>query len=224
MFPLLSQNVSYSLVQSQDDRSEVSEKLNSKIDLNMTFTDEAGNTKTIREMFAGQSTLIITFNYFRCTTMCTYQFLNLSESLQQVGLPVGKGYAVASISFDPTDTSQRAQTTRDIWLTQLGQNTLNTPWHFYVSANSVQTQKLTDSLNFYFQADEDGNYSHTAGLFFINKDGTFSRYLYGIVYNSSYIKYALIDTSHGAVGNFFDKLKLKFFKYNQQGKYDFFLM
>src|ERR1700733_10096622 len=82
---LSSQNVSYAQDFAQN-LPEISDKLDSKIDLTLTFIDETGQTKTIKDMFKGQSVLILTLNYFRCTTMCTYQFLNLAEALKNVNL------------------------------------------------------------------------------------------------------------------------------------------
>ena len=152
--------------------------------------------------------------------MCTYQFLNLADALKKVGLPVGTGYTIASISFDPTDDTARARTTRDIWLKRLGVQTA--PWHFYTSdKNQIGIKTLTKSLNFYFEEDDEGNFSHTAGLFFIDREGTLKRYLYGIVYEPRDIKYAIIDTSSGKIGSIVDRISRKFLKYNaSRGKYE----
>lgn len=201
---------------------EISEKLGSKIDLNLSFVNETGQIKTIRDMFDGQKTLILTLNYFRCTTMCVYQFLNLSDVLQKIHLPVGQGYAVASISFDPTDDVERARTTHDIWLKQLGNHTA--PWHFYTVANDkTSAERLAKQLNFYFEKDDEGNYSHTGGLFLIDDEGVLKRYLYGIVYKPKDLKFALIETSNGQIGSLFDKFLMKFAKYNiKRGRYEFY--
>lgn len=216
-------NASYADSLSQN-LPDVSEKLGSKIDLDLSFVNENGQIKTIRDMFDGQKTLILTLNYFRCTTMCVYQLLNLADVLKKSNLTVGDGYAVASISFDPTDDGQRAKTTHDIWLKQLG--AINVPWHFYTIANGIDTlaaEKLAKALNFYFERDDEGNYSHSGGLFFIENTGVFKRYLYGIVYKPRDLKFALIETSDGKIGNFFDKLLLKFAKYNiKRGRYEFY--
>lgn len=204
------------------DLPDVSEKLGSKIDLDLSFANEDGQIKTIRDMFDGQKTLILTLNYFRCTTMCVYQFLNLADVLKKSNLPVGQGYAVASISFDPTDDAQRAKTTHDIWLKQLGSR--QAAWHFYtVAQNKTAASQLAKQLNFYFEKDDEGNYSHTGGLFFIDDTGILKRYLYGIVYKPRDLKFALIDTSNGTIGRIFDKFLMKFAKYNiKRGRYEFY--
>jgi len=220
MLFLASQNLSFANPNSEE-FPDVVEKLGSKLDLNLKFFDETGKEKTLADMFEGQPTLILTLNYFRCTTMCTYQLLNLSDSLKKLGISIGKGYTVSSISFDITDDAERAQTTRNIWIKSLGSQSI--PWHFYTSDNADHVKQLTDALNFYVEPDDEENFSHTAGLFFINRDGTLMRYLYGIVYEPRDIKYAILDTSRGDVGSIFDRFLRKFSKYNiTRGKYEFY--
>lgn len=218
---LSSKNMSYADSVFQD-LPDVSEKLGSKIDLDLSFENEDGQIKTIRDMFDGQKTLILTLNYFRCTTMCVYQFLNLADVLKKSNLPVGQGYTVASISFDPTDDMQRAKTTHDIWLKQIGGG--HAPWHFYtVGQDKEAAVKIAKQLNFYFEKDDEGNYSHTGGLFFIDDNGELKRYLYGIVYKPNDLKFALIETSNGKIGGLFDKFLIKFAKYNiKRGRYEFY--
>ena len=126
---LSSQNVSYAQDFAQN-LPEISDKLDSKIDLTLTFIDETGQTKTIKDMFKGQSVLILTLNYFRCTTMCTYQFLNMATLVKEATIPLGKGYNIASISFDPTDTVQKAKQMHDIWVPKTGNPQAD--WNFFV--------------------------------------------------------------------------------------------
>ncbi len=218
MLFFVSQNVLHAEDYSQD-LPEISEKLDTKIDLNLSFINDSGKRKTLKEMFNGQPVLLITLNYFRCTTMCTYQFLNLADALKKINLPLGNGFTVASISFDTTDDVVRAKQTRDMWLKQL--DVLDAPWRFYTSTDVNEINKLTKSLNFFYEADDENNFSHTGGLFFLSEDGTLKRYLYGIVYEPRDIKYALLDTSNGKVGSLFDKIARKFLRYNaSRGRYE----
>lgn len=200
---------------------QVSEKLGQKIDLNLTFINERGETKKIKDMFDKQEVLVLTLNYFRCTTMCTYQLLNLAENLKNLNWKIGDGYSVATISFDPTDTVDKALNTQKTWTEKLGDK--KAPWHFYVGSEN-NSKKLASQLNFYFEKDNEGNYAHTASLFFIAKDGTLKKYLYGIVYDTSGIRNALIDSSDKKIGTVFDKFLHFFSKYNtSRGRYYSFL-
>lgn len=197
--------------------TEIYEKLNSKIDLNLEFTDQNGKTLSMKEMFKDKDVLVFSLNYFRCTTMCTFQFVNLAETLKDLNISHDDRFQVAAISFDPSDAISRAKTSYDIWTAKAGDK--SAAWNFYVGQEK-NIASLAKSLNFYYEKDDEGNYSHAGALFFIKPDGTFYRYLYGIVYDQDDFKHALIDTSNGNVGSFFDKIWVKFKKYDPvRGKY-----
>lgn len=201
----------------QNKTGEIYEKLGQKINLDLTFQNENGERESLRQMFAGQEALIITLNYFRCTTMCTFQFINLAEALKESGLNIGKGFRVASLSFDPTDTPERARSMRAAWTPKTGDP--NAQWNFYVGEEK-NISELTRSLNFFYERDDEGNYAHAAALFFIRPDGTFYRYIYGIVYDKSDIELALLDTTDGKVGSFLQKIVSRFKHYEPvRGKY-----
>lgn len=197
--------------------TEIYQKLNSKIDLTLSFTDQNGKTLSMKEMFKDKDVLVFSLNYFRCTTMCTFQFVNLSETLKNLNISHDDRFQVAAISFDPSDTVSRAKTSYDIWIPKAGNK--STAWNFYVGQEK-NIVALAKSLNFYYEKDDEGNYSHAGALFFIRPDGTFYRYLYGIVYDQDDFKHALIDTSNGNIGSFFEKILVKFKKYDfVRGKY-----
>jgi len=196
---------------------EIFQKLNQKINLDLSFLDQNGNQKSLREMFKQTHVLILTLNYYRCTTMCTFQFLNLAQTLNDLGSSVGNDFQIASVSFDPTDTVQKAQETQKLWGQKSGPQ--GARWNFYVGKNS-NIIPLTKSLNFYYEKDKEGNYSHAAALFFIKPDGTFYRYLYGVVYDKTDFTNALIETSGGRVGSVFQKMRALFYKFDSvRGKY-----
>ena len=200
-----------------DSPDKIYQKLGQRIDVNLSFINQDGKTQTIHDLLKNNSALILTLNYYRCTTMCTFQFLNLAQVLKELSMPIGKGFEVASISFDPTDTVQKAKQIHDTWVPKTGYANAN--WNFFVGT-PANIEPLTKQLNFYYEKDDEGNYSHAAALFFVQPDGTFYRYLYGIVYDKSGVEQALYDTSKGALGSILDKFYRLFYKYDPvRGKY-----
>ena len=151
--------------------------------------------------------------------MCSIQFVNLAASLKKMDWPIGKGFSVATISFDPTDTFAVAKEKQNTWLPQTGQS--NGKWDFLVG-DTKNINSLVKDLNFFYELEPStGEYSHGAALFFIKNDGTFYRYLYGLVYEPQDIKHALIDSSNGELGSFIERIYSKFKKYHAQiGKYE----
>lgn len=199
---------------------EIYEKLNKKIDLNLTFTNQHGKKETLKELFQNEKALIITLNYYKCTTMCMFQLVNLASALKKMNWPIGNGFRIATISFDPNDNIEIAKEKQKLWVPKTGQD--NAKWDFYIG-DFENINMLAKSLNFFYEFEPlTGEYSHAGALFFIKSDGTFYRYLYGIVYEPQDIKHALIDTSNDELGNFIDKFLIKFKKYQEQkGKYLF---
>ncbi len=197
---------------------EIYEKLNKKIDLDLSFTNQDGKKQSIRDLFKNEKVLIVTLNYYKCTTMCTFQFVNLASTLKKMGWLIGNGFRIATISFDPNDTLVIAKEKQKLWVPQTGQN--NAKWDFFVGDNK-NIKALVKELNFFYELEPTtGEYSHGAALFFIKPDGTFYRYLYGIVYEAQDIKNALIETSNGELGSIIEKIYSKLKKYQSQtGKY-----
>jgi protein SCO1 len=197
---------------------EIYEKLNQKIDLNLMFTNQDGKRESIKDLFKNEKVLIVTLNYYKCTTMCTFQFVNLASTLKKMDWPIGNGFRIATISFDPNDTVAVAKEKQKLWVPQTGQR--DAKWDFFVGG-SKDINALVKELNFFYERDtSSGEYSHGAALFFIKPDGTFYRYLYGIVYDPQDIKHALIESSNGELGSFIERMYTKLKKYQSQiGKY-----
>ena len=199
------------------DSNKIFQKIGDKIDLNLKFMNQDGQSETLKSYLGNSSVLILTLNYYRCTTMCVYQFLNLAEILKESSAFKENKIKVASISFDPTDTIAVAKQTYNIWTPKT--KLLNPSWNFFVGTEQ-NTKTLTQELNFYTEKDDEGNYSHAAALFFIRSDGTFYRYLYGIVYDKSEVSSAIYDTSLGEVGGIRDWFYELYHSYNPlRGKY-----
>lgn len=195
---------------------EVFVKLNSKIDTSLVFKNQDGKEESLKKILQDQKVLILTLNYYSCTTMCTFQFLNLSNTLKKIGWKIGDGFKVATISFDPKDTTKKAKELKNLWVPKTGQK--DGDWNFY-TGELKNISILTKQLNFYYEPDGE-EYSHAGVLYFINQDGIFYRYLNGIVYNSNEVKNALIDTSDGKLGTLLDKFYLKIKKFEPNyGKY-----
>lgn len=200
-------------------QGEIYEKLNSKVSLDLQFKDQDGKEIKLKNLFqSNEKAIILTLNYYKCTTMCALQFVNLADSLKKVGWSIGDRFRVVTISFDPNDTVAIANEKHKTWVAKTGQEAAK--WDF-LTGTEENIQTLTKQLNFFYEYEpRTGEYSHAAALFFIQPDGTFYRYLYGIVYDPKEIKQALIESTNGELGNIFEKIIAKFSKYKEKtGKY-----
>jgi protein SCO1/2 len=184
----------------------IEERLGSKIDLNLKFTNQDGKLVTLKELTKDNKPFILTLNYYRCTTLCGIQLFNLSKTIKELGWRIGKDYSIATISFDPTDTPDLAKKKQQEYLSLAHQP--QGEWNFFVGdAQSIQT--ITKSVGFFYKyIPQKKEFSHTAALFFIGPDGTVTRYLYGISYKPNDVKFAIMDASINKVGSTVDRFLL----------------
>ncbi|MBX9702572.1 MAG: SCO family protein [Silvanigrellaceae bacterium] len=196
----------------------IADNIGQKVNTSLIFTDEKNNKSSLKELLKSSSALLITLNYYSCTTMCTLQFANLAKLLKELNSSYLDTIQIATISFDPNDTVKEAFEKYKIWALPLASKNIN--WHFFIGDNE-NIVPLTKQLNFYYEFHpEDKEYAHSSALFFVKPDGTFYRYLYGMIYTLRDLKFALIETSEGKLGSIFEKFSLQFRRYNAiTGKY-----
>ena len=82
------------------------------IDLDLKFTNEYNQTKTLREFMDGKPT-ILTINYFNCPTLCSPLLYEVASVVQRVGLEPGKDFNVITLSIEKNDTFKHAKDTKD---------------------------------------------------------------------------------------------------------------
>lgn len=200
----------------------IKENLGKSIDLNLTFTDENGNIKTAEQILDGKA-IILTLNYYRCTTLCSIQLVNLAKTIAQMGWPIGKDFNMATVSFDPTDTPEASKKAQHDYLSIANQPNGN--WKFFTGSQE-NISKLANQIGFFYKYDPvSKEYAHAAAIFFISPNGKISRYLYGINYSPSQIKFSLMDASENKIGSPTDQILLTCFHYNPtSGKYDLFAL
>ncbi|APJ04954.1 SCO family protein [Silvanigrella aquatica] len=201
----------------------IKEKLGDTLDLNLTFTDQDGKVTKISDMLANGKPVILTLNYYRCTTLCSIQLINFAKSLHEMNWPIGKDFRAVTVSFDPTDTPDIAKQRQQEYIKLTNQE--QGDWKFYIG-NEENIKKLTDQIGFYYRYDPASKeFAHAAAIFFITPDAKISSYLYGISYKSRDVKFALMDASKNKIGSAADQVLLTCFHYNSTtGKYDAFAM
>nr|BFD30703.1 SCO family protein [Pigmentibacter ruber] len=201
----------------------IKENLGKPVDLNLSFTDQNNKVTTISEMLADGKPIILTLNYYRCSTLCSIQLINFAKSLKELGWRIGKDFKVATISFDPTDKTTDALKKQQEYLNLADQQDGN--WNFYVG-NEDNIKALTQQIGFYYNYDPvSKEFAHAAAIFFITPGAKISSYLYGISYKPRDIKFSLMDASLDKIGSPTDQILLTCFHYNPTtGKYDAFAM
>ena len=200
----------------------IEEQLGKKIDLNLSFKNSQDEVVTFGDLLKDGKPILMTLNYYRCTTLCAIQILALVEmlnNLQKDDSLRGK-FKVVSLSFDPIDTPAIAAEKKREYM-RLIENTEGLDWSFLVG-ESAAIESMTKSVGFYYHYDKETNeFAHAAASFFIGANGIISRYLYGIAYPIRDVKFALIEASKNRIGSTTDRILLNCFHYNPgTGRYE----
>ncbi|NQY93925.1 MAG: SCO family protein [Campylobacteraceae bacterium] len=167
------------------------------IDLDLKFTNEYNQTKTLREFMDGKPT-ILTINYFNCPTLCSPLLYEVASVVQRVGLEPGKDFNVITLSIEKNDTFKHAKDTKDKIF-----KTIKTPfkvnaWNFLSTTNQESIDALTDSVGFkYERRVKDGvvDYLHPAAIIVLTPTGKVARYLNGIKYLPFDLKLAILEAT-----------------------------
>ncbi|MCB9734128.1 MAG: SCO family protein [Deltaproteobacteria bacterium] len=214
------------------DGVDVKNLLGQSIDGNIPLTDENGKKVLFSELFDGKRPVVLTLNYYRCTSLCSVQLNELLKALEKTGWVPGEKFRVVTVSFDPRDTVDVAHDKRLNYLREFARYTAKEDgddeptgtaldakaeaidWAFMVGSERA-IKELTERIGYGYRFDEEsGQYAHSPVTYIMSPKGVISRYLYGISYNPRDLKFGLMDASDGKIGSLGEKVLLSCFAYD----------
>jgi protein SCO1/2 len=209
----------------------VDEMLGGELDMDLRFVDHLGNEVRLGDYFDGDRPVLITLNYYRCPTLCNLQLNSLTRTLEGFAetrdWQPGEQYRIVTVSIDPREGPELAAKKRATHLEALGvdPDQSDYDWNF-LTGDALQVRMLAASLGVGYAYDaEQDQYAHPAVLMFASPDGKVARYLYGLEYQPTDVKFALMEAAEGRVGSPVDKLILSCFHYDASlGEYGPFAM
>ncbi len=226
----------------QFDGVDVKNKLGQRVDLDIPLVNRAGEVTSLGQALAGgpgkavdNRPVLLTLNYYRCTSLCSVQLNELLKSLSEAAwLPGEEPFRIVTISFDPTDTSLIAEGKRETYTRELVRGALaaeDAPepeakalaaradaldWEFYV-AREKSIRAITDTLGYYVRYEPSTQqYAHSPVTYVLRPDGTINRYLFGLTVSARDIKFALMESSEGTLGDFGEKILLSCFAWDEE--------
>jgi protein SCO1 len=173
----------------------IDEKLGGQIALDTILKDESGNDVTLRQLI--DKPTILMFNYFRCPGICPVLISNLVQVVNKINLEPGNDYKLVAVSFDPTDTPEKAREKKANYLNQMRRPFLPDSWHF-LTGSAENTKIVADSAGFNYRLQ--GNmYSHPGAIILVTPKGILSRYLYGTSFVPADVEMAVQEAAGGKV-------------------------
>ncbi|MFG0334309.1 MAG: SCO family protein [Maioricimonas sp. JB049] len=192
----------------------VEEHLNAVLPLDETFTNDAGRTIRVRELFDGERPVILSLNYSNCPMLCSLQLNGLMEVLQKLRLDIGDDFQFVSVSIDPLESTIRARETKQRYMKQYGRPGTGHGWHFLTGRKDA-IDRLAESVGFGFEyVPERKEYAHAAVFMICTPDGRISRYIYGVQFDPQTVRLSLVEAADGKIGSTLDQVLLFCFHYD----------
>ena len=93
-------------------------------------------------------------------------------------------------------------------------------WH-YLTGTRTSIAPLMHSIGFRYMFDaRSDQFDHATGIVVLTPDGKVSQYLFGVKFPAETLRLALVNASHGSVGNIIDRLVLLCCQYDTStGRY-----
>jgi len=211
--------LSFSILQA--DNLGLNEKLGAMVPLDLTFIDETGKSRTLKDYMDGKPT-IISLNYFRCAGICTPQLEDMAQMLSRLDLAENIDYKALTISFAENETPALAAAKRKTHLTSMSRQYVPDAWHFVLSENN-SSAILADTVGFTYSKTVNPtsgvvDWIHPAVLIMLSPKGKVTRYLNGIEQLPFDVKMALMEAGEGKIGPTIAKNLLFCFAYDPKAK------
>ncbi len=202
----------------------IDQKLDAQVPLDLEFSDEAGQTVTLRPFF-GARPVVLALVYYECPMLCTQVLSGLAGSLQGMSFTVGKEYDVLVVSFDPGETPAMASSRKKEFLRRFVRQSTPENIHFLTGRES-SIKALTGAVGFRYVYDAAiDQFAHPAAITVLTPAGHVSRYLYGVEFAPRDLKLALVEASAGKIGTLTDQMLLFCYHYDPEtGKYGLVIM
>jgi len=176
----------------------VTEHLNEKVDLNLTFIAEDGYPHALKEYFHAGRPVILNLVYYTCKMLCNVVLNAQVQSLRQLDWTPGDQYEIVTVSIDPAENFQLARDKKAAYLESFGRPAPG--WHF-LTDNADHARRLASQVGFGYKFDaQTGQFAHPAVVFILSPEGRVCRYLYGVQFKPLDIRLGLTEAARERFG------------------------
>lgn len=194
------------------------QELGARVPLDAVFHDARGEAVRLRDLLHGKPVLLVP-GYFTCKTLCSVVRTGVAKAVRGTRFTPGKQFDVVLVSIDPRETPSDARRAQRL-------DAANHPgagvaqWH-YLTGPQTSIAPLMHGIGFRYLFDARSNqFDHATGVVVLTPEGKVSQYLFGVKFPAETLRLALVDASHGGVGNLIDRLVLLCCQYDTStGRY-----
>lgn len=195
-------------------------ELGSKVNLDRSFTDVNGVTKSLKEFALPGKPIVIAPVYYKCPRLCGLLLNGVYDLLNELPLKLSQDYSVLVVGFDPTETPQDARVVMDKFNSRLeGDARAGSSGIQYLVGTPENVTALMGELGFKFVRDG-VDFAHSAAVMILTSGGYISQYFTGIMFPSWDVRLSLVEASKGGIGTAIDHFLLYCFRFDAvKGRY-----
>jgi protein SCO1 len=206
--------------------ARIEQRLDEQVPLELTFRDEQGQTRHLKDYFKGKPVVLV-LAYYRCPRLCSLVLNGLADAMKQIKeYEIGRDFEVVTVSIDPRETPELAAAKKQAHVEDYGRPGAAGGWHF-LTGDEEPIKRLANSVGYRYVYDaQKDEFAHASGIMVLTPEGRVSRYYYGIKYVPLDMRYGLEDASEGRIGSPVSRpLRLLCFDYDPQtGSYSLAIM
>lgn len=197
-----------STLEVKEEAAAMVDRIGAAIDPNLTFTDERGYPFQLRQLFPGKQPVVLMLGYYSCPAMCGQVLEAAFKALSQVDLQPGTDYRLLNVSIDPRETPETAKERKNRFLPKLLKTGGDDAWRVLVG-DDANIKALTKTVGFnYYWSEHTNQFAHPPALIFLTPDGRVGRVIVNLAYDPNDVRLAIVETSNGTLGTFWDQVKL----------------
>jgi len=197
-----------STIEVRQEASSMQDRIGADLDRSLPFVDERGYPVTFSQLFPGDRPVILVPGYYGCPDMCGQVIHGMLAALNDVDLQPGKDYLIVNVSIDPRETAEIAKTRKTTFLPKLHRVGGEEGWRF-LTGQEPAIKALCKRTGFrYFWAEHDNRFAHPGALLFVTPNGKLGRVITGTTFDADAVRQAIVETSEGRLGTFWDEFKL----------------
>ena len=197
----------------------IDQRLDQQVPLDVVFRDETGAPVAFGSLLRGKP-VILSLVYYRCPMLCTLVLNGLLSAMRALPFDAGREFDVITVSFDPTDTPDRAAQEKATYLADYRRPGAADGWHF-LTGDATAIERLAAAVGFRYRYDpERKEFAHAAGIEVLTPTGVIARYFFGVEFSPRDLKFGLIEAAENRIGTPIDQLLLFCFRYDPgSGRY-----
>lgn len=197
-----------SMLEMKEEAASMVDRIGATVDPELTFTDERGYPFQLRQMFPGKQPVVLLLGYYTCPAMCGQVLDATFRALSDVALEPGTDYRILNVSIDPRETAETAKTRKQTFLPKLLKTGGDDAWRVLVG-DETNIKKLCETVGFqYYWSEHTNQYAHPPAVIFLTPQGKVGRVIVNTVFEPEDLRLAIVETSGGTLGTFWDQVKL----------------